>query len=164
MSLQTKGSTMRAKRIKNALICCYFFLPHPSVVPHFGCCDSIVCIYIFFCYQKGNNLPNKCFIVTYLPKYWRENQKKHEQRKQWDESSVRVELLIFSISRYMCVFFSRFFSVAKDVERARELRWCQWITWHSNLSRWMNIVSVECCHIECLLLFCPMKRVPLHLW
>lgn len=50
-------------------------------------------IQLLFLYQKGNNLPNKCFIVAYLPKYWMGNRKEHESV----ENNGLNRLLSFSL-------------------------------------------------------------------
>lgn len=54
------------EKYTNALICCLNI-----VLLHFVLASVVVRVCSFF-YQKGNNLPNKCFIVTYLQKYWSE--------------------------------------------------------------------------------------------
>lgn len=75
---------------------------HTRSLPlHFGtrCCDfDVLAVLGVTKSKKGNNLPNKCFIVTYLPKYWRKTETKHEYRKQWAQSSVCA---FFSIVRFL---------------------------------------------------------------
>lgn len=44
----------------------------------FRCCDFVGAVSLS---KKGNNLPNKCFIVTYLPKILKENRKRSTNKE-----------------------------------------------------------------------------------
>lgn len=121
MSQTQKG----ARYVRKVYKCSYLLLEY-CFTPFCSLASVVVRVCCFF-YQKGNNLPNKCFIVTYLQKYWSEI-KDERGIKNTIPPRKTIRWIVCFLTRDFseCVFFLRFDKML--LQRCE--RWWRWITWH----------------------------------